>query len=81
MRTSQAEGAVRLAAAGLGVALVPDNIVVPGIETGVLRLEPRLLREVAVYARVALSPTAAAFVDIVRASALPRPAGTQTIRL
>ena len=81
VRTSQAEGAVRLAAAGLGVALVPDNIVVPGIETGVLRLEPRLLREVAVYARVALSPTAAAFVDIVRASALPRPAGTQTIRL
>ena len=81
VRTSQAEGAVRLAAAGLGVALVPDNIVVPGIETGVLRLEPRLLREVAVYARVALSPTAAAFVDIVRDSALPRPAGTRTIRL
>jgi DNA-binding transcriptional LysR family regulator len=81
VRTSQAEGAVRLAAAGLGVALVPDNIVVPGIETGVLRLEPRLLREVAVYARVALSPTASAFVDIVRDSARPRPAGTQTIRL
>ena len=27
---SQAEGAVRLAAAGLGLALVPDNIVLPG---------------------------------------------------
>ena len=30
VRTSQAEGAVRLAAAGVGVALVPDNIVSPG---------------------------------------------------
>src|SRR6476646_2600440 len=81
VRTSQAEGALRLAAAGLGVALIPDNIVVPGIDAGVLRLEPRLLRDVAVYARVALSPTAAAFVDIVRAAARPRPGGTQTIHL
>ena len=38
VRTSQAEGAVRLAAAGLGPALVPDNIVLPGIEGAVLRL-------------------------------------------
>ena len=30
VRTAQAEGAVRLAAAGLGPALVPDNIVLPG---------------------------------------------------
>src|SRR6476469_2725108 len=62
VRTSQAEGAVRMAAAGLGIALVPDNIVVRGIEGGVLRLEPRLLRDIAVYARVSLSPTASAFV-------------------
>ena len=77
----RAELVSRLAAAGLGVALIPDNIVVPGIDAGVLRLEPRLLRDVAVYARVALSPTAAAFVDIVRAAASPRPGGTQTIHL
>src|SRR6266404_9001914 len=32
VRTSQAEGAARLASAGLGPALVPDNIVLPGIE-------------------------------------------------
>ena len=30
VRTSQAEGAARLASAGLGPALVPDNIVLPG---------------------------------------------------
>jgi DNA-binding transcriptional LysR family regulator len=81
VRTSQAEGAVRLAAAGLGIALVPDNIVHRGIESSVLRLEPRLLRDIAVYARVALSPTASAFVDIVRAAEKPRPHGTRTIHL
>jgi DNA-binding transcriptional LysR family regulator len=81
VRTSQAEGAVRLAAAGLGIALVPENIVVGGIDCGVVRLEPRLVRQVAVYARVALSPTAAAFVDVVRAAAKPRPSGSETLYL
>ena len=81
VRTSQAEGAVRLAAAGLGIALVPDNIVVRGIDCNVLRLNPRLIRDVAVYARVALSPTAAAFVDVLRAAARPRPAAAHTILL
>ena len=60
VRTSQAEGAARLASAGLGPALVPDNIVLPGIEGSVLRLEPRLIRDVAAYARTEWSPTAAA---------------------
>jgi DNA-binding transcriptional LysR family regulator len=81
VRTSQAEGAVRFAAAGLGIALVPNNIVVPGIDCAVLRLEPRVVREIAVYARVPLSPTAAAFVDVVRSAAAPRPAGTRAIHL
>ena len=73
MRTSQAEGAVRLAAAGLGIALVPDNIVLPAIDCGVLRLAPRLIRDIAVYARTDWSPTAAAFVDVLREDARPRP--------
>ena len=66
VRTSQAEGAVRLASAGLGPALVPDNIVLPGIDGAVLRFKPRLVREIAVYARTEWSPTAAAFVDMLR---------------
>lgn len=81
VRTSQAEGAVRLAAAGLGIALVPDNIVVAGHRCRVLRFEPRLVRDVAVYARVPLSAMAEAFVDVVRAAAKPRPSGTRTIHL
>src|SRR5438309_1824758 len=66
VRTSQAEGAARLASAGIGPALVPDNIVLPGIEGSVLRLDPPMIREVAVYARTELSRTAAAFVAVLR---------------
>jgi DNA-binding transcriptional LysR family regulator len=72
---------VRFAASGLGIALVPNNIVHPGIECAVLQLEPRVVREIAVYARVPLSATAAAFVDVVRSAAVPRPGGTRAIHL
>jgi DNA-binding transcriptional LysR family regulator len=81
VRTSQAEGAVRLAAAGLGIALVPDNVVVRGIDCAVLAIEPRVLRDIAVYARVPLSPTATAFVDVVRSGGRPRPQGVRSVHL
>ncbi|HEY0417030.1 MAG TPA: LysR family transcriptional regulator [Gaiellaceae bacterium] len=81
VRTSQAEGAARFAAAGLGIAFVPDNIVVPGIECAVVQFEPRIVRDVAVYARVPLSRTATAFVDVVRSGSRRRPDGVRTIRL
>jgi DNA-binding transcriptional LysR family regulator len=81
VRTSQAEGAARLASAGLGPALVPDNIVLPGIEGSVLRLEPRLIRDVAAYARTEWSPTAAALIDIVGVEQRARPRGAVSLRL
>ncbi len=81
VRTSQAEGAARLASAGLGPALVPDNIVLPGIEGSVLHLRPPAIREVAAYARTEWSPTAAAFVEMLGSERRPRPRGAVTIRL
>jgi DNA-binding transcriptional LysR family regulator len=81
VRTSQAEGAARLASAGIGPALVPDNIVLPGIEGTVLRLDPPIIREVAVYARTELSRTAAAFVEVLQSEQRPRPSGAVTIHL
>jgi DNA-binding transcriptional LysR family regulator len=81
VRTSQAEGAARLASSGIGFALVPDNIVLPGIEGSVLRLSPPLIREVAAYARTQWSPTAAAFVGVLREEDRPWPRGAQTIHL
>jgi DNA-binding transcriptional LysR family regulator len=81
VRTSQAEGAARLAAAGIGPALVPDNIVLPGIEGTVLHLDPPLIRDVAVYARTELSRTAAAFVEVLQSEQRRRPRGATTIHL
>jgi DNA-binding transcriptional LysR family regulator len=81
VRTSQAEGAARLASAGLGLALVPDNIILPGIACAALQLVPRLIRNIAVYARSDWSPTAAAFVDVLRADARPRPRGATAIHI
>jgi len=81
VRTSQAEGAARLASAGLGPALVPDNIVLPGIEGSVLRLNPRKIREVAAYARTEWSSIAASFIDMLGAEQRPHPRGAVTIRL
>jgi DNA-binding transcriptional LysR family regulator len=81
VRTSQAEGAARLASAGLGPALVPDNIVLPGIEGSVLRLEPRLIRDVAAYARTEWSPTSAALIDLIGTEQQPRPRNAVSMRL
>src|SRR3954447_13111690 len=81
VRTSQAEGAARLASAGLGPALVPDNIVLPGIEGSVLRLKPRLIRDIAVYARAEWSPTVAAFISMLGSEQRPRPRDAVAIRL
>jgi DNA-binding transcriptional LysR family regulator len=81
VRTSQAEGAARLASAGLGPALVPDNIVLPGIEGSVLHLEPQTIRDVAAYARTEWSSTAAAFISMLGSEQRPRPRDAVTIRL
>src|SRR3954452_17235701 len=56
VRTSQAEGAVLLAAAGLGIAVVANNVVVGRIDCAVLAIDPGVVRVNAVYAREALSP-------------------------
>src|SRR3954451_20323641 len=81
VRISQAVSAVRLAAAGVELALVPDNIVLPAVDCVVLRLEPRLIREIGVYARTDWSPTAAAFVDVLRSDARRRPPGAVAIQI
>jgi DNA-binding transcriptional LysR family regulator len=81
VRTSQAEGAARIASSGIGFALVPDNIVLPGIEGSVLRLSPPLIREVAAYTRTDWSRGAAAFVEVLRSERRPRPRGAATIHL
>ncbi len=64
--TSQVEAAARLAAAGVGPALVPENAIPEGLDGHVLRVDPRVGRELTVYARSDWTPLARAFVALMR---------------
>jgi len=68
VRTTQVEAATRLAAAGLGPAMVPDNVVSPGLDANVVRLDPPVRRELAAYTRSDWSPLASAFLDALKRS-------------
>jgi DNA-binding transcriptional LysR family regulator len=71
--TSQVEAAARLASAGVGPALVPENTIPHGLSGSVLRVDPPLGRELTVYARAKWTPLAGAFVDVMRAAAWSDP--------
>ncbi|WBQ06004.1 LysR family transcriptional regulator [Kribbella sp. CA-293567] len=60
----QTAAAPALAAAGLGPALVPANILPPGFDGHVLRTEPPTRRTLTAYTRGAPDPLAAAFIEV-----------------
>jgi DNA-binding transcriptional LysR family regulator len=66
--TSQVEAAARLAAAGVGPALVPENAIPDGLDGYVLKVDPPVGRELTVYARADWTPLASAFVELMRQS-------------
>ena len=71
--TSQVETAARLAAAGVGPTLVPENVIPEGLEAALLRVDPPLGRELTVYAREQWSPLGGAFVELMGARRWPKP--------
>jgi DNA-binding transcriptional LysR family regulator len=76
IRTAQVEAAVRLAAGGLGVAIVPSNIVPRHLSRHVRSLDPPVFRVLCAYARAEWSPQATALLDALLASPWPDlPAG------
>jgi DNA-binding transcriptional LysR family regulator len=80
-RTGQAEAAVRLAASGLGVALVPSNIVPPHLAHCSRRLRRPVIRELAAFTRTQFSPAAEAFVAVAAVAPWPaRPARAVVFR-
>lgn len=79
VRTSQVEAAARLAAAGLGVALIPRNAVPPGLEASVLSLSPPVIREVTLYSRGLWSPAAKALMAALDAESWERPPRGATV--
>lgn len=63
VRTEQSAAAPMLAAAGLGPALVPANIVPPRFDGCLLRPQPAIRRPLAAYTRGGTDPLAAAFIE------------------
>ncbi|MCK2241478.1 LysR family transcriptional regulator [Crossiella sp. S99.1] len=74
VRTAQTSAAPRLAAAGLGVALVPANILVPTDAMTVAFPEPAVRRPVAAFTRRAPDPMAGAFLELLERAAAVVPA-------
>jgi len=74
VRTEQAPSALNLAEAGLGVTLLPGNIV-PAAFCGVLRRpDPPVRRPLSAYTRVRPDPITAAFLDAICHHTLATPA-------
>ena len=71
VRTHHTATAVELAAAGLGPALVPGNVIGPDFRRCTARPEPPVRREVVAFARPYVSPPASAFVETLAAYATP----------
>ncbi|WP_211295992.1 LysR family transcriptional regulator [Mycobacterium aquaticum] len=64
--TSQVQAAARLAAAGLGPALVPSHNVPPELSSAARPLDPPVIWELTAFARTTFSPIAAAFITQLR---------------
>jgi DNA-binding transcriptional LysR family regulator len=80
VQTSQVAAAAHLAAAGLGVTIVPNNVVPDGLNAEVRRLRPPLARQLVAFGRPDWSPFAQAFLDVLRAQPWEsRPRSAQVI--
>lgn len=81
VETSQVEAAARLAAAGLGPALVPENAVPIGLDAAVLQMDPPVGYELAAYAPAPFSPLVAEYLAVLKADSPPsRPPGALVVR-
>jgi DNA-binding transcriptional LysR family regulator len=73
VRTEQSPSALNMARAGLGLALVPANIIPPQFDGIVLRPDPPVRRPLSVYTRVRPDPITAAFVAAIAVETLVTP--------
>ncbi|MFD8500979.1 LysR family transcriptional regulator [Amycolatopsis sp. NPDC059657] len=74
VRTEQSATAPILAAAGLGPALVPANVIPPRFDGRVLRPTQPIERELVAYARGGADPLTAGFAEVLRKKACVLPA-------
>lgn len=64
VRTHHTATAVQLAAAGLGPALVPENVIEPGFAGALLRPDPPVSRDLVAFTRADPSPLVDAFIAV-----------------
>jgi len=65
VRTEQAPSALNLAQAGLGITLLPGNVVPPAFDGVLRRPDPPVQRMLSAYTRVRPDPITAAFVEAI----------------
>lgn len=73
VRTEQAPSALSLAAEGLGITLLPGNVVPASFDGLLLRPDPPVQRHLSVYTRVRPDPITAAFVTAISDKTLATP--------
>jgi DNA-binding transcriptional LysR family regulator len=74
VRTEQSASALNLTQAGLGITLLPGNVLPPLFDGVVRQPDPPVERMLAVYTRVGPDPITSAFVDAISDRALVNPA-------
>jgi DNA-binding transcriptional LysR family regulator len=73
VRTEQAPSALNLAHAGLGITLLPGNVVPPAFDGVLRRPDPPVRRMLSAYTRVRPDPITAAFVEAICHDTLATP--------
>jgi DNA-binding transcriptional LysR family regulator len=79
VQTDQVAAAAPLAAAGLGVTIVPSNVVPHGLNAETRRLRPALVRQLVAFTRQDWSPLAQAFLEVLEAQPWERRPRSATI--
>jgi DNA-binding transcriptional LysR family regulator len=74
VRTEQSASALNLSQAGLGITLLPGNVIPPRFDGVVLQPDPPVERMLSVYTRTRPDPITNAFVDAISDTALATPA-------
>jgi DNA-binding transcriptional LysR family regulator len=73
VRTEQSSSALNLARAGLGITLVPGNVIPPNFDGSLAEPRPPVQRPLSVYTRTRPDPITAAFIAAIADEALVNP--------
>lgn len=79
VETGQVAAAAHLAAAGLGVTLLPSNVVPPGLNATIRSLKSPVVRQLVAFSRRDWTPLAQAFLDVLQAQTWSRRPRSATV--